>query len=113
MKKSPPVPVDKSPAETPGIVRVAIVVNSLLLGAAVIIPRRFDGVNDQREVAGAAVAFAIPMALILTIGAAAAIRAYILARRQDRPVRWTAFLPASIFVLGMAITLGLVFSQSY
>ena len=104
---------DKRPAETPGIVRLAIVINALLLAAAIIVPRRFNNTRNDEEGAGAAVAFAIPMALILAIGAAAAIRAYILARRQDRPMRWTAFLPASIFLLGIAITLGLVFSQSY
>jgi Na+/H+ antiporter NhaD/arsenite permease-like protein len=113
MKKAPPRTGDNRPAETPGIVRIAVVINALLLVLAIVIPRRFNNVRDAQEGAGAAVAFALPMALILIIGAAAAIRAYILARRQDRPVRWTAFLPASIFLLGIAITLGLVFSQSY
>jgi hypothetical protein len=112
MKKAPPTAMDKGPAETPGIVRAALVINLLLAAVAVIVPRRFDSIHDEREAAGAAMAFAIPMALILTIGAAVAIRAYILARRQERPMRWTAFLPASVFLIGIALTLGLVFSQS-
>jgi hypothetical protein len=113
MKTAPPRSVNQRPAETPGLVWVAVVANILLLAAAIIIPRRFNNTHNGQEGAGAAVAFAIPMALILAVGAATAIRAYILARRQDRPIRWTAFLPASIFLIGMAITLGLVFSQSY
>ncbi len=59
----------------------------------------------------AAVMFAIPMALILVIGAAVAIRAYILARREGQRVPWTAFLPVSLFLLGIAGTLALVYSD--
>lgn len=113
MKKTPPTVVDKRPAETPKIIRTATIVNLLLLAVAVIIPRRFNDTGSLDEAAGAAIAFALPMALILVVSAGAAIRAYILARRQDRPIRWTAFLPLSVFLLGIAITLGLVYSQSY
>lgn len=57
----------------------------------------------------AAVLFAIPMALILVIGAAHAIRVYILARRERQRVGWTAFLPAAVFLLGIAGTLAMVY----
>ncbi len=108
MKKMPP-----KPAETPGIVQIALYINIALLIIAMIAPRGFATSKDEEAGAGAAVAFAIPMALILAIGAAAATRAYILARREDRPMRWTAFLPASMFLVGLGVTLALVYFQYY
>lgn len=57
----------------------------------------------------AAVLFAIPMALILVIGAAHAIRVYILARREGKRIGWNAFLPAAVFLLGIAGTLAMVY----
>lgn len=52
--------------------------------------------------------FAIPMALILMVGAGAAIRAFILARRENRSLRWTAFLPLAVFLVGIVGTVLLV-----
>ena len=90
------------PANTPGIVRVALFVNVILvliaLGAPLILP----------DPDTTALIFAAPMALILVIGSAAAIRAYILARREDRPLRWTAFAPLAVFLVGIVGTLILV-----
>jgi membrane-anchored protein YejM (alkaline phosphatase superfamily) len=92
-------------AETPKIVRAALWANIALMILALVGPRVVPGAD------AAALLFAVPMALILVIGVAAAIRAYILARRQDRPVRWTAFLPLSTFIVGVAATLILVYSD--
>ena len=85
--------------------RSALLANLLLLCVALVAPR----MSNTSETA--AVMFAIPMALILVIGAAAAIWAYILARRENRGLRWTAFLPLSVFLLGIAGTLALVYSD--
>lgn len=85
--------------------RSALWVNLLLLCVALVAPR-MAGTSEA-----AAVLFAVPMALILVIGSAAAIWSFILARREGRPLRWTAFLPASVFVLGIAGTLALVYSD--
>ncbi len=83
----------------------ALKINLVLLCIALGVPRMASSVE------AAAVFFAIPMALILAIGAWAAIRAYILARREDRRPRWTAFLPLSIFLLGILGTVAMVNSD--
>jgi cytochrome bd-type quinol oxidase subunit 2 len=101
-RMKPPI---RGAAETPKIVRTAAWINLVLAVVAVIAPRIVT--NSE----AAAMLFAIPMALILALGSAAAIRAYILARREDRPVRWTAFLPLALFVAAMGLTLLLVFSD--
>jgi 4-amino-4-deoxy-L-arabinose transferase-like glycosyltransferase len=85
--------------------RSALWVNLILLCVALVAPR----MTNSSE--AAAIWFAIPMALILVIGAAAAIWAYVLARRENRRPRWTAFLPLSVFLLGIAGTLALVYSD--
>jgi hypothetical protein len=90
------------PAATPKFVRTALFANVMLvlisLAAPIILP----------ESEAIAFLFAIPMALILVVGAFTAIGAYILARREFRPVRWTAFLPLAVFLVGIAGTLLLV-----
>ena len=96
-------PKARGPAETPQIVRAALVANLILLVVALASPLIVDGSE------AAAILFALPMALILAIGAAAAIRAYILARREALPPRWTAFLPLSVFLLGIVGTLLLIY----
>jgi hypothetical protein len=83
--------------------RSALWLNLLLLCVALAAPRL---AADSET---AAVLFAAPMALILVIGAASAIRSYVLARREGRPPRWTAFLPLSVFLLGIAGTLAMVY----
>jgi len=98
-------PKVRGPAETPPIVRTALIVNVLLLLVALVSPRLLAGSE------AAPLLFAVPMALIVAIGAAAAIRAFILARREDRPIRWTAFLPVSMFLVGMVGTLLLVYAK--
>ena len=98
-------PKVRGPAETPSIVRTALIVNVLLLLVALVSPRLLAGSE------AAPLLFAVPMALIVAIGAAAAIRAFILARREDRPIRWTAFLPVSMFLVGMVGTLLLVYAK--
>jgi hypothetical protein len=90
------------PAETPQIARTALWLNLILVLIAIAAPRIASSTDTG------ALLFAIPMALILVIGAAAAIWSYILARREDRSVRWTAFLPLAVFLLGMIGTVLLV-----
>jgi hypothetical protein len=87
------------------MIRTGLWVNLTLVLVALAAPRIAN--NSQ----AAAISFAFPMALILVVGAAIAIRAYILARRENRPLRWTAFLPLSIFLLGIAATLLLVYTD--
>lgn len=84
--------------------RSALLANLLLLCVALIAPRMAASSES------AALWFAIPMALILVIGAASATRAYILARREIRRPSWTAFLPLAVFLLGIAATLILIYS---
>lgn len=85
--------------------RAALWANLFLVGVALVAPRMGPG-NET-----AALLFAVPMALTLVIGAAAAIHATILARRENRLPGWRAFLPLSVFLLGIAGTLGLVYSD--
>jgi membrane protease YdiL (CAAX protease family) len=89
-------------ANTPEIVRVALFVNVVLVLIALAAPLVFSDPDST------ALLFAIPMALILVVGSMAAIRAYILARREDRPLRWTAFAPLAVFLVGILGTLILV-----
>ena len=56
--------------------------------------------------------FALPMAAILAISSVVVIRAFILARREDLRMRWTAYLPLSVFLLGIASTLLLVYATT-
>lgn len=93
------------PAETPKIVRIALGLNVVLVAVALVAPRLFTNSD------AAPLLFAIPMALILAVGAGAASRAYLLARREDRSLRWTAFLPLSMFLLGIAGTLLLIYAK--
>ena len=86
--------------------RFALWVNLALLCIALVVPRA------AKSTESAAAFFAIPMALILAIGAAAAIRAYILARRENRRPKWTAFLPLAVFLLGIGGTLALVYTDA-
>ena len=83
----------------------ALTINLVLLCIALVGPRMTNSLDT------AAVLFAVPMALILAIGAWAAIRAYILARREGRRPRWTAFLPLSVFLVGILATVALVNSD--
>jgi hypothetical protein len=85
------------PAETPQIVRIALWVNLLLVAIALVAPRMMAGESGKEGGSTAALLFVIPMALIPPIGAAAAISAFVLARREERSVRWTAFLPLLVF----------------
>lgn len=85
--------------------RPALLTNVLLLCIALVAPRIAPTTD------AAAMFFAIPMALILVTGAASAIRAYILARRENRSPHWTAFLPLAVFLLGIAGTLALVYTD--
>jgi cytochrome bd-type quinol oxidase subunit 2 len=94
----------RASARTPKTVHVALWVNLLLLVVALVAPRMTANASEA-----SALFFVIPMALILVVGAAAAIGAYILARREDLRLRWTAFLPISVFLLGIAGTLLLVY----
>jgi cytochrome bd-type quinol oxidase subunit 2 len=84
----------------------ALWVNLALLCVALAVPPAANSTE------AAAVFFAVPMALILVVGAAVAIRAYILARRENRRPRWTAFLPLAIFLLGIGGTVVLVYTDS-
>ncbi len=98
-------PKVRGPAETPSIVRTALMANVVLLLVALVSPRLLAGSD------AAPLLFAVPMALIVAIGTAAASRAYILARREGRSIRWTAFLPVSMFLVGMVGTLLLVYAK--
>jgi 4-amino-4-deoxy-L-arabinose transferase-like glycosyltransferase len=89
-------------AEASNIVRTALLANLALLAVAVGGPRMVLSTD------AAALLFAIPMALILVVGAAAAIWSYILARRESRTIPWTAFLPLAVFALGVVGTILLV-----
>ena len=90
------------PAKTPEIVRTALFVNVVLVLVALASPLILPDADAT------ALLFAIPMALILVIGTSAAIRAYILARREDRPLRWTTFAPLAVFLVGLVGTVILV-----
>jgi hypothetical protein len=52
--------------------------------------------------------FAVPMALVLVIGAGVAIRAYTLSRREGAKLRWTVFLPAGLFLVGCAAVMAMI-----
>ncbi len=90
------------PPKTPSHVWTALMVNLGFVLVALGGPRLFPDSDS------AAMFFAIPMALILVVGAGAAIRAYILARRENRSLRWTAFLPLAVFLVGIVGTVFLV-----
>lgn len=99
-------------ASTPLFVRVSLWINVALVLFALIMPRTLAGPDSgMAEAAGAAMLFVLPMALIFAIGAFAAIRAYILARREDRPVGWFAFAPLGMFLVGILATLVLIYSE--
>lgn len=100
-------------ANTPSFVRTALFVNTLLVVVALVFPRMLaSSHSDSGEAEGATILFALPMGLIFAIGACAAIRAYILARREDRELSWTAFVPLGIFLAGMLTTLVLIYTQN-
>lgn len=103
----------KVPADTPSVVRVSLWMNVVLLLIALIMPRTLaEPGSGMAEAAGAAMLFVIPMALIFAIGSFAAIRAYILARREGRAVRWTAFVPLAMFLVGIVATLVLIYTEN-
>lgn len=89
----------------PKFVRTALWVNLVLVVVSLAAPRMATGSE------AAAMLFAIPMALILAIGAGAAVRAYILSYREYQRPHWTAFLPLAVFLLGIGATLVLVYSD--
>lgn len=96
-----------------GFVRASLWVNVALLAIALIMPRTVDRAGSgMAEAAEAAMWFVVPMALIFAIGTFAAIRAYILARREDRPMRWTAFAPLGVFAVGILATLLLIYTSA-
>ncbi|MEO8096649.1 MAG: hypothetical protein ABI811_03035 [Acidobacteriota bacterium] len=104
--------------KTPGDVRAAIWMNLGLLLVALILPQAIvnsTGVNDATPLASgataAAMSFAVPMVLMLVIGAGAIVRAYVLSRAQGTTIRWTAFLPVSLFFVGLVGVLGMVLWQ--
>lgn len=97
-------------AVTPGWARAALWINLLLLLIALIAPRTVpDGGMDAA--ASAALLFIVPMALSLLIGVAAAIHAYLAARRQNLRPGIGAFLPLIVFLVGIAATAILVYTQ--
>jgi ammonia channel protein AmtB len=98
-------------AETPKVVRIALWVNLVLLLAAFVLPRTLPG-GGFDAAAGAVLLFAGSMVVILIVGIAAATRAYLLARRQDQRVKWTAFVPLLLFFVGIFVTLALVYFES-
>jgi hypothetical protein len=99
-------------APTPGFVRAAVWVNLVLVLAALILPRTLvTETAGIEEAARAALLFVIPMTLVVVIGCAVGIRAYVLARRLGQRVKWTAFLPLATFLAGIAGTLLLVYGQ--
>ncbi len=91
-----------APAETPKFVLPAFWVNLGLGAVAVVAPRMIASTDT------AAILFTVPMTAILVVGASVAIWCFVLARREYRSVRWTAFLPLSVFLLGLAGTLAMV-----
>jgi 4-amino-4-deoxy-L-arabinose transferase-like glycosyltransferase len=62
--------------------------------------------------AAAALSFVIPMALIFAIGVATATWAYLLARRENQRMKWTAWMPLVLFLVGIAATLALVYFET-
>ncbi len=103
----------KGPAATPPIVRTALIANIVLVLIALMWPHTAtrDPNGKGGAIEGDATPFVIPMVLILLIGAIAAIRAYILARREDRRVSWMAFAPLGMFFVGILATLVLVYTE--
>lgn len=100
-------------AETPKVVWMALWVNLLLLLVAFVLPRFLAlGSGGFDAAAGAVIVFAIPMALILVLGITVATRAYLLARRQELRVKWTAFLPLMMFFVGIFTTIALVYLET-
>lgn len=96
-----------------GFVRAALWVNVVLLAIALVMPRTVDRAGSgMAEAAEAAMWFVIPMALIFAIGVASAIRAYILARRENRAVGWKAFAPLGVFAVGILATLLLIYTSA-
>jgi hypothetical protein len=99
-------------APTPGFVRVATWVNLALVLAALVLPRTLLGDDaGWEEAAGAVMLFVIPMTLVVVIGCGVGIRAHLLARRAGQRVKWTAFLPLAMFLVGIAGTLLLVYGR--
>ena len=95
-------------ATTPSFVRTAFWLNLVLVFVGVITPRALATKEGSSSPTFAAMLFAIPMAMTLVIGAGAAFWAYILARREEKRLRWTAFLPASLFIVGCAAVLAMI-----
>lgn len=101
-------------APTPAIVRRAVWINLALVLAALILPRTLASETaGLEEAAGAAMLFVIPMTLVVIIGCASGIRAYVLARRAGQRVKWTAFAPLGMFLVGVAGTLVLVYGKYF
>jgi peptidoglycan/LPS O-acetylase OafA/YrhL len=100
-------------AATPKAVRVALWMNLVLVASAVVLPRVLTDQNGSLDQAtAAALWFVVPMALVFAIGVAAATRAYLLARRAEQRMKWSAFLPLAMFVVGIAATLALVYFET-
>ncbi|MEP7352342.1 MAG: hypothetical protein ABI824_03835 [Acidobacteriota bacterium] len=98
---------ERKPVRTPGLVWLALGANLALLTFALVYSK--SAATTAAEGTRAVWLFAGPMALIFLIGAATASWTYLWSRREAIPIPRAAFLPVSVFVLGVIIALALAF----
>jgi hypothetical protein len=89
--------------------RKAVLVNSVLVMLAFVLPRAFAARGEGfAGAAAAALLFAIPMVVALVIGMATAIQSYLASRRQNEPMPWMGVAPLGIFGVGVLALIALI-----
>jgi hypothetical protein len=99
--------ITSKPRGTPGRIWLALAVNLVLMGFALVYSR--SAATTAAEGNRAVWLFAGPMAAIFLIGAAAVIWAYLWSRREGLPLPRAALLPVGVFAIGLIIALALAF----
>ena len=89
--------------------RKAVLVNSVLVTLAFVLPRAFATREDGfAGAAAAALLFAVPMVVALVIGVATAIQSYLASRRQSEPMPLLGIAPLGIFGFGILALIALI-----